>query len=169
MYKAQICGTMFQGDFMKYKMKFSTAVYVLITAVIIISIASIVLDALILAGKGGFTQGNVAITSVSLVCAVLLLACCFLILFNSKYSFSKNGFMIVYGVIPRVIPYENVLASAKEKLTGKLYLQYKDLDKKNEFSVIAVNVDEKFNDAIIDELKKRNENFRSLNTDDDKE
>lgn len=154
---------------MKYKMKFSTAVYVLITAVIIISIASIVLDALILAGKGGFTQGNVAITSVSLVCAVLLLACCFLILFNSKYAFTKNGFTIFYGVIPRVIPYENILASAEEKLTGKLYLQYKDFDKKTDFSVIAVNVDKKYNEEIVEELKKRNENFTRLNTDDDKE
>lgn len=100
---------------MKFKMKFSTAVYVLITAVICISITSIVLDALILAGKGGFVQGNTVITSISIVAAALLLTCCLSILFNSKYYFSENGFTVIYGFVPRVIPYENILAGAEEK------------------------------------------------------
>ena len=141
---------------MKFKMKFSTAVYVLITAVICISITSIVLDALILAGKGGFVQGNTVITSISIVAAALLLTCCMLILFNSKYYFSENGFTVIYGFVPRVIPYENILAGAEEKMTHKLYLQYIDRDKKKDFLIIAVNVDEKYNDVIQSELEKRN-------------
>lgn len=164
-----LCGKIISGDFMKFKMKFSTAVYVLITAVICISIASIVLDALILAGKGGFMQGNTVITSISIVAAALLLTCCLLILFNSKYYFSENGFTVIYGFFPRVIPYENILAGAEEKMTHKLYLQYVDRDKKKDFLIIAVNVDEKYNDVIQSELEKRNKTFRRLNTPDDNE
>lgn len=153
---------------MKFKMKFSTAVYVLITAVICISITSIVLDALILAGKGGFMQGNTVITSISIVAAALLLTCCLSILFNSIY-FSENGFTVIYGFVPHVIPYENILAGAEEKMTHKLYLQYVDRDKKKDFLIIAVNVDEKYNDVIQSELEKRNKTFRRLNTPDENE
>lgn len=152
---------------MKFKMKFSVSVYVLIVAVMLISVASIVLDALILSGKGGFMQGNVVVTSLSTVCASLLFATTIALLFNSKYSFSKSGFAIIYGVVPKVVPYENVLAAAIDKNTNKLYLQYKDADKKTDFSVLAVNVDEKFNDTIVSELEKRNDNFKRLNSEDD--
>ena len=164
-----LCGNIISGDFMKFKIKFSTAVYVLITAVICISITSIVLDALILAGKGGFMQGNTVITSISIVAAALLLTCCLSILFNSKYYFSENGFTVIYGFVPHVIPYENILAGAEEKMTHKLYLQYVDRDKKKDFLIIAVNVDEKHNDVIQSELEKRNKTFRRLNTRDENE
>lgn len=148
---------------MKFKMKFSNAVYILIAVVICISIASIVLDALILAGKGGFMQGNVVVTSLSLVAATLLLACCFIILFNSKYRFTENGFAVIYGFVPHIIPYSDIIAGAEEKITKKLYLQYNDPDKKSDFSVLSVNVDEKFNETIQEELEKRNNSFRRLN------
>ncbi|UKI51736.1 MAG: hypothetical protein L6V79_06015 [Clostridium sp.] len=115
-------------------------------------------------------QGNTVITSISIVAAALLLTCCMLILFQLKILFfSENGFTVIYGFVPRVIPYENVLAGAEEKMTHKLYLQYVDRDKKKDFLIIAVNVDEKYNDVIQSELEKRNKTFRRLNTPDDNE
>lgn len=54
-------------------------------------------------------------------------------------------------------------------MTHKLYLQYVDRDKKKDFLIIAVNVDEKHNDVIQSELEKRNKTFRRLNTPDENE
>lgn len=98
-------------------------------------------------------QGNTVITSISIVAAALLLTCCLLILFNSKYYFSENGFTVIYGFVPHVIPYENILAGAEEKMTHKLYLQYVDRDKKKDFLIIAVNVDENTTTSYSPNLK----------------
>ncbi|UKI14036.1 MAG: hypothetical protein L6V85_07975 [Clostridiales bacterium] len=55
-------------------------------------------------------------------------------------------------------------------MTHKLYLQYVDRDKKKDFLIIAVNVDEKYNDVIQSELEKNaTKTFRRLNTPDDNE
>lgn len=89
--------------------------------------------------------------------------------FQLEILFSENGFTVIYGFVPHVIPYENILAGAEEKMTHKLYLQYVDRDKKKDFLIIAVNVDEKYNDVIQSELEKRNKTFRRLNTPDENE
>ncbi|UKI14035.1 MAG: hypothetical protein L6V85_07970 [Clostridiales bacterium] len=61
-------------------------------------------------------QGNTVITSISIVAAALLFDVLSFDTFQLKILFfSENGFTVIYGFVPRVIPYENVLAGAEEK------------------------------------------------------
>ncbi|MDD7246513.1 MAG: hypothetical protein SOV23_05820 [Eubacteriales bacterium] len=152
---------------MKFKMKLYPAVYALTAFVLAITVASTVINVLILTDTGVFSGGkNVAVTVTSLVCGIILFVIAILFIANTYYQFCEKCFKISYGVVSIKIPYDSVLASAEEKLTKKLYLQTAG-DKKKEFGIITVNVNPIYNNDIVKEFEKRCDNFRKLNLSDD--
>lgn len=137
-------------------MRLTPAAYVLTAIIVLISVTSVVLNGLILAGTGNFVNTDPAVSGVSLACSVLLLLVCAAVCLNCSYVFGDKALSVRFGVLGYGIPYGDMLALAVEPETGKLYLQYRSASKKRDFDIIAVNIDGRLNDSFVEEVRKRN-------------
>lgn len=150
---------------MKFKMKFSYVVYVLTGIIIAVTLASAVINVMILTGAGRFVKGNVAVTSVSLTCSLLLFSVCLVLLITSGYSFKEKHLVVSYGVLRLKYSYDEMLAVAADDLTKKLYVQVKNSRAKDGYGINAVNVDNKYNDDFIAAIIDKNPNVKHKDKD----
>ncbi len=141
---------------MKFKMKFGYAVYILTGFVVAITVASAVINIMILTGAGRFVKGNPAVTSVSLACSLILFALCLALLINSCYTFKEKQLTVWYGLIRVRYGYPEIIAAAEDETSKKLYLQLLDTKNKDGFSITVINIDSKLNADFVARILEKN-------------
>lgn len=128
---------------MKFKLKLQPLVYGLLTAVMIISLAAVVINILIMAEVGRFVSTNSTIPIISLICSILTFLFSMSIAVFSCYAISAEKFIVRYGLIPSSIPFKNILAIVEELPSKRITIQFKPIKQRSDddfgFLVISIN------------------------------
>ena len=105
---------------MKIKMQFGPAKTAIIAVVAVVSLALIILDALLLGGVFGEVV-NVPVASVSLGAGVLLIVASISLLFFSNYTLGEESFKGVFGFLYAMeVPYSSVISVRENTLTKQV-------------------------------------------------
>jgi hypothetical protein len=148
---------------MRFKMSYITMVYSLLGAVILIALASFVMNILSLAEVGRFYAINKTVPIVSLICCALLIAFCVLLLLNSAYVVKDDRLVIVFGLFSVSYSLLDILSVLEEKLTNKVYVQYVDKHRpKQEFYYACINVRSELNADFVKALLSKNPDIKHV-------
>lgn len=153
---------------MKTRVNFGKFKLLLLVLISMLSLVSIIINILFLAGVGNMVTNVPVAAGLSLFFSVLILIFIILIFANSYYKFDDTCLKIVFAFITEKIDYQNVKTIYEESTTKELYLQIENplFDKTDttkqigtEKATIKFLVSKKNNQKIVDELKTKNPNI----------
>ena len=138
---------------MKIKMQFGAVKTAIVAVVAFISLALIILDALLLAGVFGDTV-NVPVASISLVAGAIILATTLFLLFGSRYVISEDKFRAEFGFLYIVdVPYTAVLNVRENTATKQVFIDAKTL--KGAVTTMTLNLTGDIADAVAKEIASK--------------
>ena len=110
----------------KFSLKYKTAVYVLLSLIIIICLSGTVFNVYnILAGVEYAGYKLVSAITISVI-ALLIAVTAFLVLFNSKYVIKDNSFLAYFGIVKVKRDIFDIVALTEFKISNNLVVYFKD-------------------------------------------
>lgn len=135
---------------MKIKMQFGPAKTAIIAVVAGVSLALIILDALLLGGVFGEAV-NVPVASVSLGAGVLILVASVALLFFSNYTLGEESFKGVFGFLYAMeVPYSSVISVRENTLNKQVLVNVQN--EKGGMSSFTLNLTGDNADAVAKEI-----------------
>ena len=138
---------------MKIKMQFGAVKTAIVAVVAFISLALIILDALLLGGVFGDTV-NVPVASISLVAGAIILATTLFLLFGSRYVIAEDKFRAEFSFLYIVdVPYTAVLNVRENTATKQVFIDAKTL--KGAATTMTLNLTGDIADAVAKEIASK--------------
>lgn len=144
---------------MKFKMVYTKLIYILVSALLCLALASAVVNILIIAEAGRFVNASPAVTIVSLVSSILLLAAALCVLFNSHYIFADKELTVLFGCIWYSIPYADIFEVKEHSVTKELFVLYRE-PKSNipdKTSAVQIIIKPELNQGFCDKMKDKSD------------
>ena len=138
----------------KFRFTFKKLSFVLFVIIIACTLPTAVISILKMAGV--LSSYLFILDFMSALLALLIAAVAISILAFSFYVFGDKAMSLRFGIIKHSIPYNKMISVKKLSESNTLWLIY--TDNKNMQSYIMVNVNEKYYDAFVAEIRLHNSN-----------
>lgn len=138
----------------KFRFKFKKSSFVLFFAIMVFTLPTAVVS--ILKMTGVLSSYLFILDLMSALLSILIAAVAVSIIAFAYYVFGDESMSLRFGIIKQAIPYKKMISIKKLSESTTLWLIY--TDNKNLQSYMMINVDEKYYDAFVAEIRLHNAN-----------